>query len=348
MLASFQLLKPFGRFIELGKKDFLENTYLGLRPFVRNIVYAGVDLDEWLNFDRKGAERLMQTLGTLFDSGELRPLPHQIYEAHEIGAAFRAMQASEHVGKIVIRPPTYGVVVAPAEFAARAGAYLIVGGVSGLGFATAQWLARKGATSLILVSRRGQVEEALQPEVERLRQSGVTIEVAAVDVRDALAALKYNSIHIVALHMRKDAIGDHFALYFADPDVIFHRLSKLNFLGEAYCHEDGGSTLLVEVTFRPDSYLALLSAEDVQRRVIDDLFMLKLIDKEDVISSEVRTEQYAYVIYDLDHRKNADKVLGYLEAIGVRSAGRFAQFEYLNSDGVVENTLKLARELNLD
>ena len=187
MLASFQLLKPFGRFIELGKKDFLENTYLGLRPFVRNIVYAGVDLDEWLNFDRKGAERLMQTLGTLFDSGELRPLPHQIYEAHEIGAAFRAMQASEHVGKIVIRPPTYGVVVAPAEFAARAGAYLIVGGVSGLGFATAQWLARKGATSLILVSRRGQVEEALQPEVERLRQSGVTIEVAAVDVRDALA-----------------------------------------------------------------------------------------------------------------------------------------------------------------
>jgi protoporphyrinogen oxidase len=172
--------------------------------------------------------------------------------------------------------------------------------------------------------------------------------VAPQDVRDALAALKYNSIHIVALHVRKDTIGEHFALYFADPDVIFHRLSKLNFLGEAYCHEDGSSTLLVEVTFRPDSYLALLSVEDVQRRVIDDLFMLELIDKEDVISSEVRTEQYAYVIYDLDHRKNADKVLGYLESIGVRSAGRFAQFEYLNSDGVVENTLKLARELNLD
>ena len=59
---------------------------------------------------------------------------------------------------------------------------VIVGGARGLGFATAQWLARRGATTLMLASRRGQVEEALQPELERLRQSGVTVEVAAVDV----------------------------------------------------------------------------------------------------------------------------------------------------------------------
>ncbi len=33
MIASFKLLKAFGRFVELGKVDYLSNTHLGLRPF---------------------------------------------------------------------------------------------------------------------------------------------------------------------------------------------------------------------------------------------------------------------------------------------------------------------------
>lgn len=169
---------------------------------------------------------------------------------------------------------------------------------------------------------------------------------APSDVIAAKDVLKYNAIHIVALNMRKDSVGDHFALYFSDPNVIFHRLSRLNFLGDNYGRPDGGSTLLLEITFRPGSYLASLTTAEIERRAIADLASLGLIEEADVISSEVRTEEYAYVIYDLDHRKNTDKVLGYLESIGIRSAGRFAQFEYLNSDGVVENTLKLADELN--
>ena len=185
MMATFQLLKPFGRFIELGKKDFLDNTHLGLRPFVRNITYAGVDLDELLNFDRNAAERVMRALAKRFESGELHALPHQVSEANEIGSAFRAMQASEHVGKIVIRPAKYGVPdVTAAEFAAREGAYLIIGGASGLGFATAQWLARKGASTLILASRRGVVDDALKQELELLRETGVKVVMVALDVRN--------------------------------------------------------------------------------------------------------------------------------------------------------------------
>ena len=198
MLASFHLLKPFGRFIELGKKDFLDNTHLGLRPFVRNIMYSGVDLDELLNADRKAVERVMTTLCKLFENGELQSLPHQVYQAHELGAAFRAMQAAEHLGKIVIRPPTYGVPdVAAAEFKARDGAYLIVGGTSGLGFATAQWLAQRGASTLVLASRSGAIEESVKPDLERLRQSGVRIVVEPLDVRDkaAVASLVQRLIH---------------------------------------------------------------------------------------------------------------------------------------------------------
>jgi UDP-galactopyranose mutase len=84
---------------------------------------------------------------------------------------------------------------------------------------------------------------------------------------------------------------------------------------------------------------------EVVDKVTGDLVRLGFIRKEDILDTAVRSERYAYVIYDLNHRATVDKVLGYLRGIGVRCAGRFAEFEYLNTDGVVERTLKLAREL---
>ncbi len=104
MHASLKLLRPFGRFLELGKRDFLDNTQLALRPFLHNIAYSGVDLDELLAAKPDMAREMMVSLADLFARKELRPLTHRVFESHEVGAAFRSMQASEHIGKIVIRP----------------------------------------------------------------------------------------------------------------------------------------------------------------------------------------------------------------------------------------------------
>ena len=103
---------------------------------------------------------------------------------------------------------------------------------------------------------------------------------------------------------------------------------------------------MAEITFRPNSYLQNLDPEAIKRRVIDDLARLDLIDADDVLDVDVKTFPYAYVIYDLDHRKNTDFVLDYLARIGIACCGRFAEFEYLNSDGVVERSRKLADKLN--
>ena len=165
-------------------------------------------------------------------------------------------------------------------------------------------------------------------------------------VKRSLAALRYNSIHIVIVQAKKDKIGDHFALYFPDKDILFHRLSKLNFLGENYSLPDGGSTLQLEVTFRPGSHLGTLGAETIKKRVVADLEKLGFVAPDDVTGIELRTFEYAYVIYDLDHRKNADRVLKYLRGIGIRCSGRFAEFEYMNTDAVAEHSQKLAAEID--
>ncbi len=188
MLASFRLLKPFGRFLELGKRDFLENSLLPLRPFVRNIVYSGVDLDELLAHDLPSVRQMVEEVAALFQAGQLQPLPYRSFSASDVDNAFRLMQASDHVGKIVISPPKVARIdVARAEFQARPGLYLVIGGTTGLGFATAKWLAERGATAIALLSRRGQVDADLAEAVSDLQEAGVHVVSHQLDVRDGEA-----------------------------------------------------------------------------------------------------------------------------------------------------------------
>jgi phthiocerol/phenolphthiocerol synthesis type-I polyketide synthase C len=186
MVATLRLVRPFGRFIEVGKRDYLDNTHLALRPFIRNITYAGVDLDELLAHDATAAGRIMNALSSRFASGELRPLPYTVYESHEVPAAFRTMQASEHVGKIVVRPPSSARFEPACEqFRLRPGAYLVVGGATGLGFETALWLAAKGATTVIIASRRGRLDPVNQQRLAEFQRAGVQFHIEPLDVTNA-------------------------------------------------------------------------------------------------------------------------------------------------------------------
>src|SRR5262249_27290084 len=41
---SFSLLRSYGRFLEVGKRDYYADNQLGLRPFLRNLSFSLVDL----------------------------------------------------------------------------------------------------------------------------------------------------------------------------------------------------------------------------------------------------------------------------------------------------------------
>ena len=105
MERSIDVLKPFGRFLELGKRDYYGNTRIGLRPFRQNLTYFGIDADQLLTRQPKLAVDLFVKLVELFENGTLRPLPHRVFEATDVVDAFRLMQQAGHIGKIVIRPP---------------------------------------------------------------------------------------------------------------------------------------------------------------------------------------------------------------------------------------------------
>ncbi|PLB48691.1 hypothetical protein P170DRAFT_358230 [Aspergillus steynii IBT 23096] len=102
LVESWQCMAPFGRFLELGKKDILENGSLPMRPFARNASFHAIDLIAHL--DRpEFLRRLRSDIEPLIAQGKLRaPQPLHVYGVAEIEKAFRYLQGGQNTGKTVI------------------------------------------------------------------------------------------------------------------------------------------------------------------------------------------------------------------------------------------------------
>jgi protoporphyrinogen oxidase len=146
--------------------------------------------------------------------------------------------------------------------------------------------------------------------------------------------------------VRRDQLGDNFAVMVADKGVLFHRLSKLDFLSPPGATEDA-ATLMAEVTYRPGDLVDLTPDRQVLDRVIGDLCRLGFISSPaQVEASQLRRFPHAYVIYDLDHRRNMSRVRSYCEEqLGLWLLGRFGEFEYWNMDQVIRRASDRCREI---
>lgn len=155
MERTLGLMRPFGRFIELGKRDYAENRRVALRPLRRNVTYFAVDVDELPRARPAVASRLLTSIAERLASGIFQPLPFALRPAEEAEAAFRTLQASGQIGKLVIAPPEPAQARPVVDWHPGEGITVILGGVQGFGLAAAQWLAGQGARRFALVSRRG-------------------------------------------------------------------------------------------------------------------------------------------------------------------------------------------------
>lgn len=192
MEQSIGLVKPFGRFLELGKRDYYADRKIGLRPFRRNVSYFGIDADQLPLKAPALTREIFATLGQLFAEGKLSPLPYRLFRHDEIGDAFRLMQNAGHVGKIVIEPPVSGqhpvaskpVGLQPLQ---PVGLHIVVGGIGGFGLAAAEWLVARGARQLALVTRRGIADDETMTAIQKWQAKGVHASCHACDVTDAAA-----------------------------------------------------------------------------------------------------------------------------------------------------------------
>jgi NADPH:quinone reductase-like Zn-dependent oxidoreductase/short-subunit dehydrogenase/acyl carrier protein len=194
MERSLEVLRPFGRFLELGKKDLYLNRRIHLRPLRQNISYFAIDIDQLPMRRPDLARDLLGEVSTALSDGVIRPLAHRIFSFGELDDAIRLMQSSGHIGKLVLEPRANAGVrlrEPPAITLRRDGTYLVTGGVEGFGFEAARWLVARGAGSIALIGRRGPATPGCEARVGELEAAGAEVRVYRGDVADraSLAAV---------------------------------------------------------------------------------------------------------------------------------------------------------------
>lgn len=184
---SLELLAPFGRFIELGKRDQQSGAKLSADLFARNISYFAVDLSAYFSQKPDDAGELLRQVYEDIIGGNCIPVPVKTYPAVEAATAFQDLARSRNIGKNAL---TFDDTAAlPLR---RSGhvtfeaddLLLITGGTGGLGRVFAEWAAEKGAKKIALLSRNAPRPDVVD-WIEVLRNSGADVRAYQGDVTDA-------------------------------------------------------------------------------------------------------------------------------------------------------------------
>ncbi|KAJ3499830.1 hypothetical protein NLG97_g19 [Lecanicillium saksenae] len=187
--ATWASLAPFGRFVEIGKRDIHQNSHVAMDPFRRNVSFASVDMVTVFEMNKALGARVFRECCQMVHDGQINP-PAPITELcySDVHKGFRMMQMGTTMGKLVLVPgPEDKVLVEPTKFGhsqlfKNNRTYLLIGGLGGLGRRLSEWLFQRGARRLAFLSRSGTDKADARETVEWLVQHNVEVSVFRGDV----------------------------------------------------------------------------------------------------------------------------------------------------------------------
>lgn len=171
------------------------------------------------------------------------------------------------------------------------------------------------------------------------------LEDVPANVLDAVNSLKFNSVRVVLIGVNNESLMDKSAVYIPDKTVSPHRVCYMGYFSR-HTVPEGKSSIIAETTTNSNTALHNASDDTLTGLVCEDLHRTGIIDKRDIVVTDIVNSDYAYVVYDTEYSKNIRIVRDYFDYIGIRLHGRFAEFEYINMDEVIKRSMKLAEEIN--
>ena len=141
------------------------------------------------------------------------------------------------------------------------------------------------------------------------------------EVRAAAARLRATDVTWVAVGVRGPNVQPWHWVYTPEPEFTTYRIGSPTavFPGTAPA---GTSSFYVE-------YSGPRSPEACARAAVEDLVRAKMIrSAADVLFTEPRVIRNAYVLYDASYGEARDTVMRFLAGAGVRTAGRYGNWEY--------------------
>jgi acyl transferase domain-containing protein/NADPH:quinone reductase-like Zn-dependent oxidoreductase len=98
LIASWECIAPFGRFVEIGKKDILENSSLPMSLFAKNASFIGFDGNLW-----EQQSNDFELIIDMFTNNVLHlPRPFEIYSLSQVEEVFNVIKGGKFAGKIVM------------------------------------------------------------------------------------------------------------------------------------------------------------------------------------------------------------------------------------------------------
>jgi phthiocerol/phenolphthiocerol synthesis type-I polyketide synthase C len=178
IIKGLEILKPYGRFLEIGKRDIYQNSRIGLLPFQNSLSYFAIDLDRMFRERPALIGSMLTKIMSLLAAEDIKPLPLRTYPATETADAFRFMAQAKHIGKIIV---THEPVIQDSADKPPRSSYLITGGAGALGLVTASWLAQQRPCDLILLNR-SQPNATTQEAILELENLGAQVTLMQADV----------------------------------------------------------------------------------------------------------------------------------------------------------------------
>jgi acyl transferase domain-containing protein/NADPH:quinone reductase-like Zn-dependent oxidoreductase/pimeloyl-ACP methyl ester carboxylesterase/acyl carrier protein len=185
LVEGLRCLADEGRFIELGKRDFLEHSLLDMQHLYRNIKFYSVHLDLLIKTNQAIFAYLFQEVAKFIRSEHYKPILNHVYPFTEVKTALSTVLNSQHVGKLVVSDyPAQALTQGCSPLLHPEKYYVLLGGCGALGMELLPWLIQEGARHVVLTSRHAAIDAKQQYLLDWARSIGIEVLVKSVDSTD--------------------------------------------------------------------------------------------------------------------------------------------------------------------
>ncbi|HEX2250389.1 MAG TPA: FAD-dependent oxidoreductase [Gemmatimonadales bacterium] len=153
---------------------------------------------------------------------------------------------------------------------------------------------------------------------------------APSDVRAAADGLRHVSVRCVNIGVGRENLTEKHWIYYPE-EPVFHRIFVQG-NASPYCNPPGGFGLTCEITYSEAKPLPC-QGDDLIQRCIQDCHRVGFFTPDDPIWAANQVDMpVAYVVYDHHRARNVALIREWLSGQDIILAGRYAEWEYYNSD----------------
>jgi NADPH:quinone reductase-like Zn-dependent oxidoreductase len=103
LIASWECIAPYGRFIEIGNKDIMSNSMLPMSAFDKSVSFMAFEYSQWVDDHPEAAYHDLQKLVNIFSQRKLHTaLPLCVHDISNVENVFRMVQEDGRIGKLVL------------------------------------------------------------------------------------------------------------------------------------------------------------------------------------------------------------------------------------------------------